>query len=171
MKKILLTMLSLFIIAGAAIYFYTSKSDTSSAQYNDKTEQFIHKSPVTTLQTLSNKKQGIYYFGFPTCPWCLELLPVFNKALKEHHLKSYVTNTRADNYTSQDNIKLERIFLKYRKEKRLSVPFIIEITKSGKVETHVGTVPGHDAEVQKMTTQQENKLKSQLNAMLADFSN
>ncbi|MDE1809283.1 hypothetical protein CS331_021470 [Klebsiella pneumoniae subsp. pneumoniae] len=43
-----------------------------------------------------NRQQGIYYFGFPTCPWCLELLPILDKELEKESMNAYAVNTRGD---------------------------------------------------------------------------
>ncbi|MDI4585176.1 transporter [Oenococcus sp. UCMA 14587] len=142
----------------------------SFPSYNDKTRQFVHeKSTSETLSLIERKNPGIYYFGFPSCPWCQELLPLFNEELKKKELHAYVTNVRASNYTSKDNIRLEKLFIKNTNQPRLSVPFIIEITRKHKIITHVGTVKGHNAELSKMDSKQKNLLKKQLNSMFLKY--
>ncbi|MDN6900194.1 hypothetical protein [Oenococcus sicerae] len=113
------------------------------------------------------KKPGIYYFGFPNCPWCVELLPVLNQELKSFHQRALVTNIRAENYSSTDNIKLEKFFMKYTTQKRLSVPFVVAIKANGEVETHIATVRHHDANISAMTSRQKTQLSQQLRVLIS----
>lgn len=84
------------IVALTSAYFIAFNKN-SSLLYNDKTNQFIHKNPSTIINKLTSKEAGIYYFGFPTCPWCLELLPILDDALVEENETAYVVNTRGKN--------------------------------------------------------------------------
>ncbi|KJY62688.1 hypothetical protein [Lactobacillus apis] len=152
-------------------YLITQKSGGGTGEYNDKTSQFIHRNPTVTINKLEKREKGIYYFGFPTCPWCQELLPVFDSSLKTNKLKSFVVNTRGSNYSSKENIKLETFFIHHISEKkRLTVPLIIMIKNKKDIRTHIGTVPGHNAEFTKMNLSQKKKLLAELNDMCKWYS-
>lgn len=162
-KKKILVISILIIFTTLSILFtsfiYTNNNGGGTGSYVDKTPQFIHNSPNKILNNMINKKRGIYYYGFSTCPWCQELLPNLNSVLRSKKLKAYVVNIRAKNYTAKDNIKLENFFIKnVTKNARLTVPLIVMINKNKKVKVHVSTVVGHNAEVQRMTPKQKKKL-------------
>lgn len=165
-KKIIYSILTAFIIMLLLYigYAITKNNGGGTGKYNDCTSQFIHEDTSKIMKKLESKKRGIYYFGFPTCPWCQELLPVLDSSLKKNKLKAYVVNTRGNNYTSSDNIKLETFFIHYiSKRKRLTVPLIIIIKNKGSIRAHIATVPGHNAEVKKMNNFQKKKLLNDLN--------
>ena len=69
------------IVALFVIGYYFSNSVTQANTYNDRLPVFVHEDSEQIIHKLVRKKEGIYYFGFPTCPWCVELLPVFNEVL------------------------------------------------------------------------------------------
>ncbi|PCS06160.1 transporter accessory protein [Lactococcus piscium] len=150
--------------------YYLAKKQVTSEVYHDKTSQMIRELPEVSLKKLSDKQQGLYYFGFPTCSWCLALLPVFDERLEKLNVKLLVVNIRAEDYTSQDNILLETFFIKYTSEKRLTVPFVVAINSKGEVKTHIGTVDRHDATKEKMTKKQVETLHTVLDSLIL-FSN
>lgn len=173
-KKKLLSIIVICVVLPTLFLISTNfvnKESGGTGTYNDQTAQFIHEAPSRTLASLKAKKSGIYYFGFPSCPWCQELLPVFNTVLKKNKLKAYVVDTRSSTYTSKDNIVLEQFFIHYINKKRLVVPLIIMINQDGKIKNHIATVPGHNAEMKKMTSSQKRKLEVELNQMCIWYKN
>lgn len=172
MKKALklligIVMIIIMICLGG---YHLAKKQVTSEVYHDKTSQMIRELPEVSLKKLSDKQQGLYYFGFPTCSWCLALLPIFDERLERLNAKSLVVNTRAEDYTSQDNMLLETFFIKYTAEKRLTVPFVVAINSKGEVKTHIGTVDGHDATKEKMSKEQVKTLNTILDNLIL-FSN
>lgn len=154
----------LIVILGVIVflicsYAYANNIAGGTGKYDDETAQFVRITPRKTLDKMMSKKEGIYYYGFPACPWCQELLPVFNTVLKKKHLKAYVVNVRSKKYTSEDNIKLKRFFTKYiNKNEKVTVPLIIMIKGNKEIKYHISTVDGHNAKIQRMTSQQFKKL-------------
>lgn len=167
--KVLIGIVMIIIIICLGGYYLAKKQITSEVYY-DKTPQMIRELPEVSLKKLSDKQQGLYYFGFPTCSWCLALLPIFDERLEKLNAKSLVVNTRAEDYTSQDDILLETFFIKYTAEKRLAVPFVVAINSKAEVKTHIGTVEGHDATNEKMTKKQVETLHTILDSLIL-FSN
>lgn len=68
----------LFVIIFGGSYIVTNKLNGTSA-YVDETAQLVKDNQDDVVSRLEAKEQGMYYFGFPTCPWCVELLPVLDK--------------------------------------------------------------------------------------------
>ena len=111
-------------------------------------------------------KPGIYYYGFPTCPWCQELLPIYQQTLKNNQTQSYAVNTQKRTFTKYQCRILEQMYAKWTKSDDLTVPFIVGTRKDGKVRVHVGTVTGHNAKKRKMTLKQKEMLYRQLNSLI-----
>ena len=76
--KVLIGIVMIIIIICLGGYYLAKKQITSEVYY-DKTPQMIRELPEVSLKKLSDKQQGLYYFGFPTCSWCLALLPIFDE--------------------------------------------------------------------------------------------
>ena len=105
--------------------------------------------------------------GFPTCPWCIELLPVLDKELQADHGKAYTVDVRGKHYSDADNAIVKKFSQTYTKEDKLYVPFVVAINSSGDVKVHVGMVDDHDATKDKMTKDQEQRLVKILDKMIA----
>lgn len=75
------------------------------------------------------------------------MLPIFDSVLKQQGKKANVVNTRANNYTSEDNVLLERFFVSHANQKRLTVPL-------------------HNANESKMTNKQKKKLTEELSSLV-----
>lgn len=169
MKKIIIALITICALGVVFYEGYTiAQKQIKNKQtiYSDNTAQFIHKNPSDTLTSMTQKKPGIYYYGFPTCPWCLELLPVFDNVLRQQGKKAYVVNTHSEIYTSADNILLENFFVNHTNQKRLTVPFIVIIKNDKKVTTHIGTVSGHNASESRMNNQQNKNLTEKLDKLV-----
>lgn len=111
---------------------------------------------------INNKKAGIYYFGFPTCDWCIALLPQFKNILKENDLKAYVVNTNDISFTKNIQENFQKIYRLYTQQNEVYVPFILHITDKGSVKYHIGTVKNHNAKLKAMTDEQIHRLKLEL---------
>lgn len=167
MKKILkmLVPLSLIVACFLTGYQWVTKSD--EVVYNVTTERFIHEEPETVISRIEQQEEGIYYFGFSSCPWCVELLPILDESLEQNGKQAYVVNTRGERFTENLRERLNR-FYQTHQVGELSVPFLVVISEDGDIETHVGTVVGHDAHASKMTAAQEEELTNLLNQLISD---
>lgn len=167
-KIIFLSIISVFIMIIILIYVLvvSPSAKQKNNYYDDQTKYLVHQQPEKVFSLIKEKKEGIYYFGFPTCPWCQELLPVLNQQLYDNSFMAYSINVRASNFTKRDKKELTEIFIKSTNEKSPSVPFILAINKKGEIMTHVGTVPGNNAEVEKLTSSQTTKLKKEIHQII-----
>ncbi|HEM7699728.1 TPA: transporter [Enterococcus faecalis] len=146
--------------------YYLAFNQNKYVSYNDETKQFVHTDTSKIMENLVNRQQGIYYFGFPTCPWCLELLPILDKELEKESMNAYAVNTRGDDYTENDDELLQKFYKKYTGDESLSVPFIVAINNKKEVQVHIGTVKNHDATKTKLKRRQKEELSQSLNEML-----
>lgn len=154
--------LSCFIIICSFIFGYFYFVPSNQTPNNINTEQYYYKaSPHEVISKLTDNKKGVYYFGFPSCPWCAEIRPVFSDVLKECTQKSYTLDTKSKELSSQDYKKLETFYHRFYKDE-FTVPFIVSINSRGEVVTHVGTLEEHDATTRKLTRKETKKLRKLL---------
>lgn len=168
-KKVKLIILIIsFIIGLTGIYIYTQKKDTSVQNYDDKGAQFIHDDSSYILNLIKEKKPGIYYFGYSTCDWCIELLPILKNKLEENNQKAYVIDTKDSNFTDDNLEDFKKFYKTYTEHNDFLVPFVLRITEKGEVKVHTGTVKDHYAKLYKMNDDQENQLNQEIQEMLND---
>ena len=77
---------------------YESLNDTGHLHIEVPTTMDIDTLEFSELKQLlsDSKTSGIFYFGFPTCPWCRNLLPELFAAMQENGLsKLYYYNPKA----------------------------------------------------------------------------
>ncbi|HFI0645122.1 TPA: transporter [Streptococcus suis] len=134
-------------------------------EYNTNTAQFIHEEPESVINKIEDGEEGIYYFGFAACPWCVELIPILDDALVTTNQKAYVVDTRSKGFTDTLRSRLKKVYENHHDDE-LSVPFLVVIAEDGSVQTHVGTVENHDAHKEKLTDGQKKELKQLLVGML-----
>lgn len=121
--------------------------------------------------TMLNDKNfsGILYFGYATCPWCNEALPIMNEVAKADKLSIYYVDKHSEaNEKDKDGVaKITKLLDKaYGLQKddegnaNIFVPEVV-VVKDGKIVSHhMGTLEEHDATQRKMTTEEQGQLKS-----------
>lgn len=123
-------------------------------------------------ELLESDKTFVLYYGFSTCPWCIELLPILNDVAKENGYAVHYVNVRPEGTdssfdirvdTNPDYVKLTEIVSDYlpvndEGVKRLSVPFVFFVKDGKIVDTHIGTLDTHDAKERKMTDEEKAEL-------------
>ena len=111
---------------------------------------------------------GIIYFGYPTCPWCIEALPIMNEVAKEKELSIYYVNKKSD--INQENPEWEQaatdiLDAAYGLDKdddgnpRIYVPEVIVVKDGEVVAHHMGTLDDHDATERKMSDDEKEEVK------------
>lgn len=113
---------------------------------------------------------GIIYYGFPTCPWCVEAVPVMNEVAEDYDLSIYYVNKRSQesiDHPEEEEKTIEILDAAYgldvdeeTKKPRLYVPEVV-VVKEGKVVGHnMGTVKGHNAHERKMSADEALVLRT-----------
>ena len=141
---------------------YESLNDTGHLHIEVPTTMDIDTLEFSELKQLlsDSKTSGIFYFGFPTCPWCRNFLPELFAAMQENGLsKLYYYNPKAirdKKVLNESGVvvteveageeyqylleRLDEILPEYDglndpKIKRLYVPFVV-VLKDGKIVGH-----------------------------------
>ena len=116
---------------------------------------------------------GIVYFGYSTCPWCRNSVPILIDVAKKNKLKViYYYDIHEENL---DSIKKElyEILDPYLREKEdgkkdLSVPDVYAI-KKGKIKGHhIGTVSSYKNPTKGMNKKQKKELEDIYDSLIKE---
>lgn len=119
------------------------------------------------ISYFTEKKSGVLFFGFRSCPWCKEARPILKKVAKKYNVDIQYIKTRDDDenriYTDEQKEKIEPYIQDYMSKNNdgvltLYVPLVL-VVKNGVVQDgHEGTVDSHDATKRKMTKDEKEEL-------------
>lgn len=211
--KIILSVavLLLVIIGGVFWYLDGNKNDTKDTdsvkfkteyeEYNDQKnslgkdylqvsisdQNVIKYSTYDEVFEILEGKTGVIYFGFPTCPWCRNLVPVLLDAADEVGIDTiYYLNAveeRDKKYLDEDGEivvekegteeyyelveKLDSVLGEYEglndsSIKRLYFPTVVFVKDGKIVGSHIGTVDSQTDPSIALTDEQYEELKSLL---------
>jgi predicted bacteriocin transport accessory protein len=158
------------------------KSDMSGySNFADQETHIYYDMTVKQMAEAMNEKRTFaVYFGYDTCEWCLDAVPVINEAAKESNQTVGYINTRAkpswEKNTDIDDYDLliEKVgeFLEYDENgiRHLYVPTLFFIKDGAVVEFHEGTLEGHNAKLRAMTAEEREELKQILLTKFAAMS-
>ncbi len=152
---------------------------------------------IEEVLEILDKGTGILYFGYPTCPWCRNAVPVLLEAAKEKNVNSiyYLNVNEYKNMFAVKDGKVEKIkdekegyydLLKALDkvldpfvltsdgktydvgEKRIYVPFVVFVKDGEIVSTHLGTVSLEGTQT-KYDAMTEKQHEELLNAYLSSI--
>ncbi len=152
---------------------YTNFLDQETHIYYDMTVKEMAKA-------MDEKRTFAVYFGYDTCEWCLDAVPVINDAAKETGFTVGYVNTRAkpswkkntdiDDY----DLLIEKVgeYLEYDDAgiRHLYVPTVFFIKEGTVVAFHEGTLEGHNARLRAMTAEEREELRQILLVKFAAMS-
>ncbi len=124
---------------------------------------FVESSYEEVLNIIENKGSGVFYFGFDTCAWCLEAVPILNEVTLAQDIAVYAIDTRSQFSESEAGMEYKATIVDFleeylmsneEQEKHLYVPNILFLKDGEVVANHVGTLDGHDAK-ERILTQEE----------------
>lgn len=120
-------------------------------------------------QAMDEGKSFVVYFGYDTCEWCLDAVPVINDAAKETGWTVGYVNTRAkpswNKNTDIDDYDLlvEKVgsYLEFDAQgiRHLYAPTLFFIKNGQVAAMHEGTLEGHNAKLVAMTAEEREELK------------
>ncbi len=137
------------------IEFDNGKTIKTTIPYDNKVKYVNEK----TLKDILTSGTGVVYFGYPTCPWCRNIVPILTDVLAASKLDTFY-------YVNVENVSTEGvkdILEDYLKEdeqgnKRLFVPDVYFI-QDGKIQDHHrGTVSSYKNAFQGMNDEQKQEL-------------
>ena len=211
--KIIATVLTLIVVAiGGLYYYFNDDKDTTNdsidmvkfekeyEEYNGKEtpyggnyleidiakENNIKYSSYDEVYSILEDGTGVIYFGFPTCPWCRNLVPVLVDAAKEAGIDTIYYLNNMEDRDSKELVdgeivikkngtknyyklveKLESVLGEYEglndsNIKRLYYPTVIFVKDGKIVDSHIGTVDSQENPSVFLNDEQYKELKDTL---------
>lgn len=145
------------------------KADMSGYEsFMETDHNYIDVTMSDVNEMFKNKETFVAYFGFSTCPWCIEILPLLNQAAQESEMNVQYVNIRSDGVEKENDIRVDTNkdyleFVEIVKDtlgttedgtKRLFVPFVYFVKDGEIVDYREGTFENHDAKERKMTSEE-----------------
>lgn len=171
-KLIISACTALFLLAGCAGTSKTEESRADMSGYETLTDSnhvFYETDVKSIAEMMDEKKTFVVYFGFDTCPWCLEAVPILDEVAKENDEKVWYVNTRKDpewksNLDIDDyDLLTEKLgdYLPYDDDgvRHLYTPHVFFIKDGSVVYDHEGTIDGHDAHDETLSAEEKEQVK------------
>ena len=161
-KKIVLTLTFLLVLVGCS----NGNIMKDYNGFNKKDHHFVTKKHNEILDDLENKVANIYYIGYPECPYCTDLVPVFEDILTEVDRSALYLNPQKD--FTQDNAEQYQKFINSLPEKQQNngVPFIIVIDEDQTVRTFSPNIASKEPGNHKLSENQIEYLKLKLRQVI-----
>lgn len=144
------------------------KADMSSYEeftVEAKDHRFIKRNMEDVLTAFKEKKSGIFYFGFSTCPWCIEALPIMNEVASQKDLLIEYIDIKEKPESLDEQVQelgsYASEFIEKDEEGKfdLYVPLVLVVEKGVAKAAHEGTVDGHNSYERKMSEEEKNMLE------------
>lgn len=179
-KKLLVYVIVLAVLIGLTItlnMFLNNKPSKDSLRFKEEYEALnnyikvsidddnpIKYAEFNEVETLLTSGTGVIYFGFPSCPWCRNMIPVLLDVAKENNYDTIYYFNPSD-IRSNDNSDYNRLIeilddylLEDAGNKKLYVPDVYFV-KAGKiVGHHLSTVESQTDPKVSLNEEQVNEL-------------
>lgn len=147
------------------------KADVSEYEaFDDKDHVFLEVNMNQANEFLENKEfTGVIYYGFPTCPWCIEVLPVLNDVAKNEDMNVYYVDRENDENKAHPEWREKTTKIlddaygletNDEGEPNLFVPEVVFVKDGKIIGHHMGTNDDHDATERKMTESEKKELQT-----------
>jgi thiol-disulfide isomerase/thioredoxin len=109
--------------------------------YNRVTHKdVLRQNPTYVFKNLEHKKDGIYFFYFPECPWCKEIMPVLKKEAVSKNVPVIITNIHDKKYSQKEKNVLKQIIQQTNHVDGLVVPFFVVIDNHKIKKAQIGLI-------------------------------
>ncbi len=136
--------------------------------FSDEDHVFTAAQMSEVNQYFVDGESFVVYYGFSSCPWCKEAMPVLNDVAKEFDRRVIYVDVREDKEDmrvdeNEDYVQLKEILNDYLLKDEDGNPTLyvpgVYFVKDGEVLSYnVGTVDTHDAKTREMTEEEKNQL-------------
>ncbi len=166
----------IFLILCGVIYVYSQDNFRFKIEYEvynyfafDNGKKIVAKIPKkNTVKYLDEKdfekaiteKTGIFYLGYPTCPWCRNITPILVETAKEEKMDIYYLNVH-----DVDTENIQKILEDYLEEdedgnKHVYVPDVYFVKEGKILSHHLGAVESYKNAFLGMNEEQKSELKN-----------
>lgn len=185
MKKIgivFLTICMVFTLVGCNVSENNVDTSTDAYQFKQDYESYnesenaivVHideNSPIKNVSieevfSLLQEKTGVLYLGFPTCPWCRNMIESLIAAAKEEGVEISYFNPRTIKDTENEKYEeLKKVLEEYLEtnsegEKTLYVPDVYFIKDGTIMGHHLGTLDTQTNPYNVLTESEKEELKT-----------
>lgn len=187
MKKLLSLFLA-FILCACQTTTDTQKDTSKQACDSSQTacevdegtsqKEFEEITMDDAIAYFTEKKSGVLYFGFDTCPWCKEASPILKEVANDLNVDVAYCKTRDDDhnllYTDEQKETFTQYIGEYMSENdegvlTLYVPLVLVVKDGVVVDGHESTIDGHDAQEREMTDDEKAQLKEIYETLLGEL--
>lgn len=178
-KKIITIVVVLLVMIGIGFIIYKQDNlrfkigyEMYNSRLFDSKKNIVNvKIPFDNRMNYLNTKEldeflkngtGILYFGYSTCPWCRNVVPILIDAARDSSI--YTINYVDIHKVDIDKINLVEKLKDYLSEdengnKRFAVPDVYVIKNGEILDNHLGTVDSYHNPYKGMTDGEKNELK------------
>jgi thiol-disulfide isomerase/thioredoxin len=142
------------------------EADSESEETKEE-DQMTSMTMDEAIQFFEEKKSGVLYFGFESCPWCIEAKPVLLEAGESYEGSIYYIITRDEDKNRLYNDEQKEEIIPYigdymseneNGELTLYVPLVLVVKDGVVIDGHEGTFEDHDAHERTMTQEEIDEL-------------
>lgn len=127
------------IILGSLVIISLLLGGTILYKQNEQ-KNYVNLNNESVFDSISQKKDGIYIFFFPECPWCKEIVPEIKKEAIENKIYVNLVNVHNSKYTQKDKKPLKTIIMKTGNGNEIIVPFILVIRNHKIIKAQIGLI-------------------------------
>ena len=190
MKKKIIIVVSIIVLVLLGIGLYLYSKDNVRFKFSYESLNNVEYSNGKTIKVsipfdnrikyLSNKEldklldggTGILYFGYDSCPWCRNIVPVLIDVVKDNDIKTinYVDIHKNDISKTKVLEKLSEYLRENDEGKKIIAVPDVYVIKDGKVlGHHIGTVESYHDPYSGMNDVQIKELKDIYNDMIKEI--
>lgn len=142
--------------------------------FNAKNERVRGIELRDALQAMEDKSNFVLFVSAPTCPWCVEALPILHDAAIASDVDIYMVNKydtskwNSENEYKEVTAKLKKHLLG-SEDSSLQMPSVFVIVDGEVVDEHVGTNMDHNAYERKLTQDEKKELLEKYMDLLSIF--
>lgn len=140
----------------------TVSDNMASYGYNISNNIFMRTSMSEILRLFDESASGIVLFSSPTCPYCIQTIPVLAEIAQKYKMPIYYINTDEINYSAFDEFKsyVEDYLVKEDDEFVLYIPNVFAIVNGKCVGNYLGTVDSYSPENGNLSKYQREELRN-----------
>jgi len=138
------------------IEFDNGKTIKTSIPYKNKIKYVKEEE----LEKILTSGTSVVYFGYPTCPWCRNIVPILIEMVQQSPIDTlYYVDVKSIETKQVLNILEEYLETDDEGNKRLYVPDVYFIKNGTIFDHHLGTVESYNNAFAGMTDEQKEELK------------
>ena len=195
-KKILLSIFCIVLLSGCSAknddklidkdivteeHLYLSDVDSAKADmssyegFTDVDHVFEVISLDESFRFIDEEASAVIYYGFNTCPYCIEIVPTLNNIAKDLELTVYYVDLMANPIEDDQRAKFYELYDEYTikdeaGESTFSVPQVSVIVNGEIKSTHIGAVDLFDPANGSLNQEQVEQLSDIFETNLSELS-